>query len=321
MNLLPYFALGAAAGYVYEKISSYLDAKAHPPPGELIDVEGYHLHVHIQGEAREGIPSVIIETGIFDCSHSWQLVQPKIAAFTQVCSYDRAGYGWSDPKPCPRSFQEILKELKALIEIKKLKPPFIFIGHSLGGPLVRYYHSQYPQAIAGIIFVDALHDTIPKMPRLFMIAARAFSYLSVIGIPRLLSKPVRPVSKHPEWTKPLQKTYITHFVKPSSLRTCFAENDAMPESFLALQKEKKSLHAIPVTFISRDPALPQRPFLSEQEVTEERKALEQLHAAQGRDVVHGNWVLVKGSNHFIQLDKPELIVNETRKMIESICSR
>ncbi len=319
MNLLPYAVIIGTAGYAYEKISSYLDAKTYLPPGELIDVGDYKLHIQIQGEGREGVPTVIIETGIFDCSHSWQLVQPQIAEFTKVCTYDRAGYGWSQKGPCPRTFKQIVRELKILLETKDLKPPFIFVGHSLGGPLVRYYHSQYPEDVAGIIFVDALHDYVPQMSRIFLIAARIFSYLSVLGIPRLLFKLSPSFSSNLRWTPTMQRTYIAaHFAKPSSLTTCFDESDAMEESFTALRSKKKPLKGLPVTLISRDPHLPQRPGMSEEAIRKERYELEELHHKQRREMEHAKFIIAEGSSHVVQLDRPDLIIEEIKNMLVSL---
>ncbi len=320
MNLLPYAAIAiGTAGYAYEKISSYLDSKTYRPPGELIDVGDYKLHIQIKGEAYVGVPTVIIETGIFDCSHSWQLVQSQIAEFTQVFTYDRAGYGWSQKGHCPRTFKQIVSELKILLQVKGLKPPFIFVGHSLGGPLVRYYHSQYPEDVAGVVLVDALHDYAPQMSRIFLTAARVFSYLSVLGLPRLLFKLSPSFSSNVRWTPTMQKTYIAaHFAKPSSLTTCFNESDAMEKSFTALRSQKKPLKNIPVTLISRDPDFPQRPGMSEEAIRKERYELEELHRKQRSDMEHAKFIIAKGSSHVVQLDRPDLIVEEIKDMLASL---
>jgi pimeloyl-ACP methyl ester carboxylesterase len=326
MYLLHYFtaAAGAAsvAGYAYETMSSRRDARNYPPTGELVEVEGRTLHVHIEGTPKEGVPTVIIETGIFDCSCSWKLVRSKLAEKTQVFSYDRAGYGWSPRGTCPRTFQRIGKELQSVLESKGIKPPYLLIGHSLGGPLVRYFHSQHPRDVAGIIFVDALHDTMPQMPRIFMIVARAFSYLSIVGIPRLIFQMMPKFTKNEQWTSEMQKAYIAaHFVRSSSLATCFDESDSMRESFIALTMKKQSLDNIPVTLISRDPDQAIRPGLSEEAKQKIKNELEDLHTQQKNDMPNAKFTIAKRSSHTVQLDRPDVIIAEVYEMLDAISKK
>src|SRR5580700_2888226 len=110
-NLLIGFALLmiflAAAGILYQSVASTFDRRAHPMPGELIDVGGYKMHVDCTGQ---GAPAVILESGLGDSFFSWQKVQPKIAQFTRVCSYDRAGIGYSEPSPRPRTSKVFAEE-------------------------------------------------------------------------------------------------------------------------------------------------------------------------------------------------------------------
>src|SRR5258708_5775104 len=87
-------------GFVYQFISTKIDARKYPSPGKLVDIGGYRLHINCEGK---GNPTVILDAGMGNNSLDWTLVQPKIAKFTRVCSYDRAGYGWSDESPLART--------------------------------------------------------------------------------------------------------------------------------------------------------------------------------------------------------------------------
>src|SRR6185437_4833919 len=98
-------------------------------PGTLVDVGGFRLHLHSEGD---GAPAVIFDAALGGSSLSWALVQPRVAAFTRACSYDRAGFGWSDAGPMPRTASEIAKELHALLAAAGGKPPYILVGHSFG---------------------------------------------------------------------------------------------------------------------------------------------------------------------------------------------
>ena len=99
-------------GAIYESVAEASDAKAYPPPGQLVDVGGYRLHIYCTGE---GSPTVVIESGWGDSSAGWAWVQPEVAKTTRVCTYDRAGMGWSESSPEPRTAREYAKELHTLL--------------------------------------------------------------------------------------------------------------------------------------------------------------------------------------------------------------
>jgi pimeloyl-ACP methyl ester carboxylesterase len=124
-------------------------------PGRLIDVGGWRLHLNCTSEARSTQPTVILEAGLGDFSVEWSLVQPGVARFARVCSYDRAGDGWSEFGPHPRTFRQIVYELHTLLERARERPPYVLVGHSYGGWLVRLYQSTYPSEVAGMVLVEA----------------------------------------------------------------------------------------------------------------------------------------------------------------------
>src|SRR5438552_884571 len=89
-------------GTMYQYVSTKLDDQKYPAPGELIDIGGYKLHINSSGQGK---PAVILDSSIGDGSYNWALVQKNVATFTRVCSYDRAGLGWSESSPRPRTSQ------------------------------------------------------------------------------------------------------------------------------------------------------------------------------------------------------------------------
>ena len=120
----------ALVGAIYEFVEEAADAKTYPPPGQLVDVGGHRLHINCTGT---GSPTVIIEAGLGDWLTGWAWVQPEVAKTTQVCTYDRAGYGWSDPYPLPRNAEQFAKELHTLLHEANIPGPYVLVGHSLGG--------------------------------------------------------------------------------------------------------------------------------------------------------------------------------------------
>jgi pimeloyl-ACP methyl ester carboxylesterase len=155
----------AAIGASYQAIAAANDQRTYLPPGQLVDVGGYRLHMHCSGTAQPGSPTVILEAGAGLASPSWAWVQSRVAETTRVCAYDRAGYGWSDPGPTPRDARQVAHELHTLLEQAAIASPYVLVGHSIGGMYVRVYAAQYPDEVAGLVLVDSSHpDQLTRSP-------------------------------------------------------------------------------------------------------------------------------------------------------------
>ena len=138
------------------------DFNRFQPPGQLIDVGGHRLYLLCMGERRSGRPTVILEAGHSDWSHCWQKIQPEIARFARVIVYDRAGFGWSDPGPFPRSPVRLVTELHDLLLRAGECGPYVFVGHSLGAALGRLFTGLYPGEVVGMVWVDSAHEQMQK---------------------------------------------------------------------------------------------------------------------------------------------------------------
>jgi pimeloyl-ACP methyl ester carboxylesterase len=145
------------AGVVYQAVGTALDARRFPPPGQLVDVGGYQMHIYCIGDRGEGSPTVILETLSAGTTPLWGWVQPEVAQATRVCAYDRAGWGWSDTGPAPRDARQTAAELHTLLERAGVAGPYVLVGHSLGGLYVRMYASQYPGEVVGMVLLDSSH--------------------------------------------------------------------------------------------------------------------------------------------------------------------
>ncbi len=142
---------------LYQAIATQVDQRSYPPPGQLVDVGGYRLHLYCLGQNIDGRPTVILETGLGGsaASSDWAWIQPQVAKVTRVCAYDRAGLGWSDPGPGPRDAQHIAAELHALLQNSHTPGPYVLAGWSFGGLYVRAYANQYPEDVAGLVLIDS----------------------------------------------------------------------------------------------------------------------------------------------------------------------
>jgi alpha/beta hydrolase fold len=133
-------ALAVGTGTIYQSVATRQDLAATPPPGRLVNVGGHRLHIWCVGS---GTPAVILETGLGSTSADWGFVQPEVARFTTACAYDRAGMGYSDPGPSPRTARRIANELAQLLQRSGLTAPVILVGASIGGLSARLFASEH----------------------------------------------------------------------------------------------------------------------------------------------------------------------------------
>ncbi len=189
--------IAAIVGASYQAIQTRADFRRFPPKGKFVDIGGYKLNLNCTGE---GSPTVVLESGFGVLAIDWDLVQPDIAKFTRVCSYDRAGYGWSDAGPMPRTSLRIARELHTLLRESGEKPPYVLVGHSSGGLDTRIYNGEFPEEVAGMVLVDAAQEDqvrimSPAMRRVSDEKVRQFDrhmkvqkLLIRFGIARLMNK-------------------------------------------------------------------------------------------------------------------------------------
>lgn len=141
-------------GSVYQWRASIQDRQSYPP-GQFVDLGDHQVHLHCTGS---GTPTVILESGSINTYLTWTKVQPEIAEFTRVCSYDRAGLGWSSSISEPQRSSDVAKRLSRLLKEANIEPPYILAGHSRGGIHVRTFNTAYPATVAGLIFIDSAHE-------------------------------------------------------------------------------------------------------------------------------------------------------------------
>lgn len=162
-TVLVAMALLVVGGATFEACARYLSERRNPEPGLLVPANGRRTRMHCSGQ---GSPTVVLESGLGDFLNAWRRVQPGIAAFTRVCSYDRAGYGGSSPGEFPRTSSRIAQELHAALLATGEKAPFVLVGHSFGGYNVRVFHGKYPEWTVGMVLADSTQeDQYTRLPK------------------------------------------------------------------------------------------------------------------------------------------------------------
>lgn len=303
-------------------------AQAAPPaaPGELVDVGGHKLHVFCQGE---GSPTVILETGLGDGSINFRSLQSRIARFTRVCAYDRAGYGWSESGPEPRDADRLVMELETLLENAGIEGPYVMAGHSLGGLFSLMFAKRNPEQVAGVVLIDSSHPdqqtALQVVPE--VIAAQDVELEGMAGLVaaaeagQLPAEAVLP-NAPPVLSTPLKQAWAQLFIQPQQLRAAVAEYAAVPDG-LAQAEGNVDIGDIPLTVLSRGIGLEgQVPAeaLEAQGLTPD--VLARFSAAWDHlqeDLLslstRSKRVVAEDSTHYVYYGQPELVVAAVKEMV------
>jgi len=296
-----------AVGGVWQAVATRYFERKHPAPGKLFDVGGHRLHLFSQGS---GSPAVIIDAGLSGASYDWETVATGIAQFTQVCTYDRAGYGWSDPGPRPRTSQQAVEELRTLLQKAEVKPPFILVGHSWSGLNVRLYASQHPDEVAGLILVDALNvDLYPvgsqpgEVPALYtLLNSAAFLGPQRWVTPGIIREPVND--------PPARAFRLAMLNRTRTTRAIYDELTAQA-NWLQVRAAMRHLGDLPVTVMTTqlDPARATNGFrLGGPDWIKMQHALTNISH-------RSRFIVADTTEHDIQFHRPDQIVAAVREQV------
>ncbi|MEI6241956.1 MAG: alpha/beta hydrolase [Chlamydiota bacterium] len=301
-------AIAISSLSLYQYISTKLDEKRYLPPGEMVDVGGYKLHIHCIGK---GVPTVVLESGLGVNSLGWCLVQPEIAKFAKVCSYDRAGYGWSEKSPHPRTSEQMVLELHTLLQKAKIPPPYILVGHSLGGMNVQLYASRYRNEVCGLILVDSCHEKIleafSRIPKWkFWIAnCNPLPILFTrLGIQRLLLHSSNIKNAFPMLSNRTGNRILAHMSTSKQIQSVVQESSHLEESLLQLKKAHFSFRNLPLKVISAGKT-------TGTEEVNMRTCQEDLATRSSQ----GKLLIAENSDHMIPFNQPEIIVEAVKEVI------
>lgn len=312
VGLIAVIAVLAAGGAAYEAIMAAGDDTRYPAPGQRVDVGGYRLHVRCVGE---GSPTVVLDAGLGGFSLDWSLVQPELAATTRVCAYDRAGYGWSDPSPKPRTPSQIADELHTLLVNAGIEGPYVLVGHSAAGKHVRLYANRYPQEVSGMVFVDARHEYVDanrsskqladehqrqrRFQRTIWVAAR-------IGLVRPFWAALWPKAfPTTQNLTPETRTEIGVLqARPQQVKTVLRE-DAVLTHDNAQLGSAALLGNVPLMVLAAGQNVEHDPLWL--------PAQQQLAGLSS----NAKLVVVDGSSHYIHWDQPTLVANAIRQVVEA----
>jgi pimeloyl-ACP methyl ester carboxylesterase len=329
--ILSFIAALLAAGFLYQFLGARRDRRRFTSPGRWVEIErGQKLYVVEKGS---GGPAVLFEAGIAATNLNWHHVQERVSCFTATASYDRTGLGWSSPCRSLRTPGNISIELHTMLEMAGIKPPYILVGHSFGGLVMRRYASMFPEDVAGVVLVDPMRceEWPPLNPEKQCMIERGKKLsryaipIAHFGLARLavtsllcrsgtlsghlagaggmggryvLRRVTEEVGKMPREVWPV---IAAHWSRPGYYAGMQRHVEAVPETVCEMQGADP-IRDIPVLVLTPGKSTP----LSGQ-------CLDKI----GNNV---RQVIATESAHWIHLDEPELVIDAIREMVVSVAS-
>jgi pimeloyl-ACP methyl ester carboxylesterase len=305
-GILLLVVLLATSGFLYENIAEARDRRFNHRPGVLVNVGGNKMHINCIGV---GDPAIILDSGLGDSYISWRKVQPEISKLLRACSYDRAGLGYSEAVAGQRTSRMIAEQLHALLRAAAIAPPYVLVGHSMGGYDVRLFANLYRNEVAGMVLVDSSHPDqenrfppeLKKTESTWLREAELIEYSIPFGIPRLFGMCDED---------PVVRAAECNF---HSAREAVAEMQAFKES-AAQAAATGSLGDLPLAVLSQDPDK-----ASSELPPELAKPVSEEWARMQEELTHlstrGTRVVARNSAHYIQLDRPDIVIDAVRAVV------
>jgi len=287
-------------GYIYERLGHRRDARLNPPPGKLVEVNGQRLHMLCKGNMG---PTVVIEQGAGELSRFWWPLQDEIAKFARVCTYDRAGYAWSETARGARTVEERVEDLHSLLAKGDIPGPYLLVAHSYGGMIVRDFATKYPGEVAGLVLVDTPEERsiFDREVLAFYAKARMLNRVAAVaarfGALRLLRNFVA-LDKYGFW--------LTRPDEFSALCDDLLSFERIPEARRS-SKAAGSFGTLPMIVITHGLAFPGPFAVLEKNWNEGQEHLANLSA-------RGELMTAAKSNHMVHDDEPELVIDAIRRL-------
>lgn len=282
-------------------------ASIPPPPGRLIDISGHLLHLNCVGE---GTPVVVLDVGLGGTALEWTDVQQRLGRLTRVCTYDRPGYGWSEPGPLPRTSEAIARELHAALVRSELPGPFVLVGHSFGGFNMRLFASLYPDATAGLVLVDASHED--QFRRMENSTGKKLAPTARFTLSRPHSLPQLP-ARIPEDVRALAErmhnTHLTHATVRNELA-------AFRTSAKQVRKAA-ALSPMPLVVVSRGQEDPDTASIEGRDAVRE-KVWSALQHELARLVPGATHLTARSDDHDIHVCEPQLVSHAIQLVIDAV---
>lgn len=308
-------ALGGAmvSGMGYQGIGTTQDKRRYPPPGDMVDVGTHRIHLNFMGTEHRG-PTVILEAGAGDFSLTWYGFQEQIAEFAPVVSSDRAGLGWSETNSEPQSAGRAADELYTALQTANISGPYILVGHSYGGGVIRLFAHRHPEEVAGLVFVDSSEEIVSVPPDALLAAYRAIGVTTHFGVLRLAAAlgalPMLPAHID-EYPDKVRNAYVRIITAPKHFKSLIGEYRKMKTATAQELRAATDLGDVPLIVIHRNGQLPEG--ASANDLAFEEAWLEaQLRLADLS--TNSKRIVANTHEHFIHPVQPEVVLDAIESM-------
>ena len=275
------------------------DVEIGHPPGAFISLETNKIHLHCVGK---GSPIIVFDSGVGGSHMDWVNVQSRAGEFTQACSYDRSGYGWSEMGIKPRTSKRIVSELTKILKIAKKEPPYILVGHSFGGLNMQLFARTNPKDVIGLVLIDSIHTEQYKR------FEDAGIEIPTVNTTRFLLGSKDQVTEGiPEEYKDIAYELVRSDEAVSSM---FNELRNMHVSTQEIATAEK-MPDIPITVIIHGKQVWDNPMFKNME-----EIWYELQIQLSKSTSKGKLLTADSSGHHIHLEQPELILSEIKSILE-----
>lgn len=291
---------------IVQYLITVYEQKKHKPTGWHADIGSRKLHVTVTGH---GSPTIILEAGMGGCSLDWALVAPALSTKANVITYDRAGFGWSEAVLDLPTCSAYVDDLRSLLRTLGAAPPYLLVGHSYGGMIMRLFASRYPEEVCGLVLVDATHEsrylpeqtTAGRQKQLFSHRSqyRLGYMLAPLGIPRWLKQHIGSKRLPEEWLAPVRALGY----KASAYRAVYAELLSTTESSLQLKAAEPLKQDLPVIVLSAGK--------QNEEWQQGQRKLTNLTKRTNQIIVEDSW-------HSIHIHRPDAVIHAINRLLNEI---
>ncbi|MFC7582703.1 alpha/beta fold hydrolase [Nonomuraea antimicrobica] len=310
-------ALGLASA-AYQTWGSTRDRRRYPPPGRMIDVGGRRIHLWIEGA---GDPAVVVVPALGESCLDFAALLPALAAETRTVVFDRAGLGWSDPVRKPMAQLDAADDLRTALHQAGVEPPYVLVGHSMGGYVLRLFAAAYPGEVAGLVFVDSSHPEQHRIPGYHWKTVRyaAARRARWFGVRRLLVDLGLPSPRSSAVPAEYAAAWTALRLGDRQRRTSWWELALRAQIAAAVGERTGPLGSTPVTVLT---CSKNDPYAT----TRKERALLRQHlqswyplqadlAALSTDSKH---VVARRAGHYIHHHEPELVVEAILDMVRRV---
>jgi pimeloyl-ACP methyl ester carboxylesterase len=288
----------------------------YPAPGRMVQVQNHHLHIQCHGHAG---PTVVFEAGQAEFSLDWMLVQAKVGSFARACTYDRAGLGWSEAGPYPRTPRQVVAELHDLLVAAEIPKPYLMVAHSMGSRYARLYTQLYPGDVMGMVLVDGYHESFDnalgteQFRVLMRVRTRQYRLregAARLGVARLFGRQVFGLlgADYRNMPPPERQRYLLLVTRPHAMAITI---DEFEQAVAADSTAVNIPNDLPLRILAH--GIPW-PYPAYERIWQESQRLATSWSSRSKLVV------AEQSGHTIMLAQPDLVVDAIREVIEEASS-